>query len=195
DFGHRMLGPMSWFMPLMVACSTFSSLNGCFFAGSRLFYASAREGHLPKVLALINVKYFTPVPSLLFTCLMSLLMLVTSDIQVLINYVSFSEALFITGSTASLLWLRYKQPERLRPIKVWLVFPIVFFITCIFLLVFPVVENPLELGIASVVIISGIPVYWFCIRKKPTNSAQEFMDKLTRTCQILTEGVPEGKED
>ncbi|MCL4146503.1 UNVERIFIED_CONTAM: hypothetical protein GTU68_021108, partial [Idotea baltica] len=107
-FGDRTLGFMSWIIPFFVACSTFGSLNGGIFASSRLFFVGARQGHLPEALALLNVDTLTPIPSLLFLGFVTLLMLVSSDIQSLINYISFTESLFVLVSISVLLFLRYK---------------------------------------------------------------------------------------
>ena len=65
-FGNRIFGIFSWIMPLSVACSTFGGLNGGIFASSRLYFVGARSGHLPSFLSMINIKYLTPMPSILF---------------------------------------------------------------------------------------------------------------------------------
>lgn len=51
-------------------------------------------------------------------CILSLMMLCTSDIFVLITYCSLVESFFIMISIAGVLWLRYKRPNMERPIKV-----------------------------------------------------------------------------
>ncbi|KAJ8302581.1 hypothetical protein KUTeg_018977 [Tegillarca granosa] len=158
-FADRTLGVMSWIMPLFVACSTFGSVNGAIFTSSRLFFVGARNGHLPAFLATINVKHLTPLPSLMFGCLVSLLYLSIGDVYTLINYASFVEALFIGLSIAGLLYLRYKCPDRNRPIKVSLVFPIFFMIVCVFLFIMPLTANPIECFVGIGVVASGIPVY------------------------------------
>lgn len=196
SFGNRMLGVMSWTMPFFVVCSTFGSLNGGIFASSRLFFVGARQGHLPQILALINKDNYTPVPSLLFLGFMTVFMLISSDVATLINYISFTESSFILMSIAALLWLRYKQPDRHRPIKVWIGFPILFFVICLFLVVLPIIQRPIELGVAILIISIGVPVYYFCIhREKKPKGLMNFMDKVTYTTQILCGGLPEEKNE
>lgn len=65
-FSEKILGVMSWIMPLFVALCTFGSLNGAIYASSRLFFVGARNGHLPLAISLIDIKRLTPVPSLIF---------------------------------------------------------------------------------------------------------------------------------
>ncbi|XP_033227368.1 large neutral amino acids transporter small subunit 2 [Belonocnema kinseyi] len=195
-FGNKLLGPMAWIMPFFVACSTFGALNGAIFASSRLFFVGARNGHLPTAISLINIRNLTPMPSLIFLCIITLALLVIEDVYVLINYVSFVEALFTTMSVTGLLWLRYKRPDLHRPIKVPLALPIVFFIICAFLVTFPCYVSPWEVGVGLIFIISGIPVYMTFIEwdKKPkwiTNASHDF----NMFCAKLFECVQEEKYD
>lgn len=162
-FGEKILGVVSWIMPVSVALSTFGGLNGGIFASSRLFFVGARQGHLPTCLAMINVSHFTPAPSLVFLCLLSLLYLTNTDVFVLITYTAFSEAMFIMLSVGGLLWLRIKQPNTKRPIKVNIILPVLFFLISLFLVVLPFFSQPLETSIGAGIMLSGIPVYFLTI--------------------------------
>ncbi|KAJ8971765.1 hypothetical protein NQ317_004695 [Molorchus minor] len=162
-FGNRMLGSFTFLMPFFVACSTFGSLNGAIFASSRLFFVGARAGHLPSAICLIDIKRLTPVPSLVFMCIITLALVIIEDVYVLINYVSFVEALFITISVTGLLYLRWVKPDYHRPIKVNIFLPILFFIICAFLVTFPCYVSPLEVGVGLAFILCGIPVYMVTI--------------------------------
>ncbi|XP_063848960.1 Y+L amino acid transporter 2-like [Scylla paramamosain] len=196
SFSSEVLGVVTYAMPLFVALSTFGSLNGLIFACSRLFFVGARDGHLPQVLALINTKNYTPVPALVFQGIMTLCMLSTSDTLVLINLVSFSESVFVFMSILALLWLRYKFPNKKRPIKVWLWVAVLFFIVSIFLVVFPVVERPVELGIAIGICLAGVPVYLLCVKlSRKSQKFCAFMSKVTSVCQLLCTGLPEEEDD
>lgn len=182
-FGEKILGVVSWIMPVSVALSTFGGLNGGIFASSRLFFVGARQGHLPTCLAMINVSHFTPAPSLVFLCLLSLLYLTNTDVFVLITYTAFSEAMFIMLSVGGLLWLRIKQPNTKRPIKVNIVLPILFFLISLFLVVLPFFSQPLETSIGAGIMLSGIPVYFLTIYWKDKPLAYR------RTIRVVTEYV------
>lgn len=67
---------------------------------------------LPNFLPLIP--FYRPVPQ----CLSTLLMLCTSDMYTLINYVGFINYLFYGVTVAGQIVLRFKQPNMHRPIRV-----------------------------------------------------------------------------
>lgn len=50
----------------MVAISAFGGLCVHIMASSRMCFVGARNGHMPSLLAHININRFTPVPSLVF---------------------------------------------------------------------------------------------------------------------------------
>lgn len=115
------------------------------------------------------------------------MMLVSSDILVLINYTSFAEAGVIGIAVAGLLFLRWKRPDMPRSIKatsnhflthLWtikyryyiflvlsyrfqlpLFIPIIFFMMCVFLVVFPFLISPMEVVFSLLIVLSGVPVY------------------------------------
>jgi len=187
-----MLGSWSWIMPVFVAMSAFGGLSVHIMTSSRLCFVGARQGHLPDMLALINVKKLTPAPSLIFLGFLSLCMLCTSDVYTLIDYSSFIESMFIMWSVAGLLWLRYKEPSLPRPIKVSLVIPILFLLICCFLVFLPIYVRPYEVGAGLLITATGIPFYFVGIYWQ--NKPQWFISmsqKLTASIQKLTLAVKE----
>lgn len=191
-FGDKMLGFASFLMPVFVACATFGSLNGAIFASSRLFFVGARAGHLPRAISLIDVKRLTPVPSLIFMCIITLALLISGDVYVLINYVQFAEALFITISVLGLLYMRYTHKTANRPIKVNYVLPVTFLVICAFLVIFPCYASPVEVGVGLAIILLGIPVYYVTIAwtTKP-QWLQKLFDGFNGGCEKLFLCIPE----
>lgn len=96
-------------------------------------------------------------------------MLCTNDIHKLITYCTIVESFFVMLSVAGLLYMRWSQPDLVRPIKVSLIFPITFVLICIFLIIMPCVEAPYEVGMGVSITVSGIPAYYLgvCWKSKP----------------------------
>ncbi|XP_057291575.1 b(0,+)-type amino acid transporter 1-like [Hydractinia symbiolongicarpus] len=163
---NRMYGVMAWIIPVLVACSTFGAANGAAFTGGRLVFASAREGHMPGLLAMVHKKRNTPLPGLVFSCIISCIMIMpeSSNFDALITYFNFAAWIFYGATFAALIWLRFKKPEMKRPYKVWIIIPIVMLLCSIYLVAAPFVDYPLESTYCTIFILTGIPVY-LCVIK------------------------------
>ncbi|XP_046739285.1 Y+L amino acid transporter 2 [Diprion similis] len=195
-FGNQILGVMSWTIPLMVAISAFGGLSVHIMTSSRMCFVGARNGQFPAMLSHINVSKLTPTPALVFLCILSLCMLCTSDVFVLITYCSIVETFFITLSIAGVLWLRYKRPNMERPIKVSLWVPITFVMICIFLIVVSCYQAPFEVGIGTLITLSGIPAYYIGIvwKNKPKSFQRQY-HRITCTMQKLFVAAREERDE
>ncbi|CAB3398454.1 unnamed protein product [Caenorhabditis bovis] len=164
-FADRVMGPIGSkiIMPIFVSFSCIGSLNGILITCSRMFFSGARNGQLPELFAMIAIKQLTPIPSLIFLGGTSIAMLFFGNVFELINYLSFAESLVVFASVAGLLKLRFTMPKEIldsRPIKISLFWPILFFLMCLFILIFPFFHNnPFELVCGVFLVLSGIPVY------------------------------------
>lgn len=195
-FGQKVFGPMAWVIPVFVAISTFGGINGIIFTSARLFAIGAEESHLPSLFALVHIKQKTLIPSLLVLCAISIGMLF-ADIFYLINLSSHAYWLCITAAIIALLWLRRTQPDLARPIRVNLLVPIVFLVFCLALVITPLFTKFWEFFFGLVLTLSGIPLYFVCIKWRQTTKHvfQPIADGLQSFCQKFFGTVFPDKED
>jgi len=179
-------------MTILVAISALGSLSAHIMTSSRLCFVGARHGHIPNCLSLVSLQNNTPEPALIFLGVLSLLYLGVGDIYVLINYASFVESSFILISIASLLYLRWKQPDMPRPIRVTIIIPIAFFVICSFLVLLPFYVEPLVIGNGLLVTAIGVPVYFVGVywKNKP-KIVKQIMDGLNIGAQKMFMAVKE----
>ncbi|XP_077988839.1 Y+L amino acid transporter 2-like [Glandiceps talaboti] len=186
-FADSTLGVMAWIMPLFVGLSTFGATNASVFSAGRLYFSGAREGQLPDVMAMIHINKRTPVSALLFNVVLSIIMVQISDINTLINYVSFVDWLSTGIAVVGMLWLRYKQPELHRPIKLPLFVPIIFILMTIFLVVIPFYTEPVSSGIGLLIMFAGLPLHFLGVLYKRTRpkTMKKVLDSMTWFSQMF----------
>jgi len=190
-FAEIMYGPMAFMIPIFVAMSTFGGVNGILLTSSRLFYAGACEGQMPEILSMIQVNKNTPAPAVLCVAALSLVYLTSSNIFALINYTGFATWVSIGLAVFCIPWLRWKHPEWDRPIRVQMVFPIIYIIATIFITVVPMIATPVETAIGLAIIATGIPVYFIFVawKNKPA-PIKNFIYGVTVGLQKLMVVVP-----
>ncbi|XP_062066125.1 b(0,+)-type amino acid transporter 1-like [Lepus europaeus] len=164
SWGNQILGSWAWLVPLAVAISTFGSVNGAFFSGSRVCYVAAREGHLPRVLSMVHVHRLTPSPALMFTTAVALVLIIPGNFSSIVNFLSLLSWLIYGTTISCLLYLRMKRKNLPRPYKVPTLIPAVMLLASLYLVLAPIIDHPqMEFLYIFLFLLSGFLVYFLFV--------------------------------
>jgi len=120
--GERAMGHAGlWVMAGVTAVTALNTFNGGFITASRFVYGTAREGALPRQLALLNNRAVPWVPVVaLGVCSMvvAFIVAVTHGWQVLVAVGAALEAMIYGVAAFCTVRLRSRQPDTVRPFRV-----------------------------------------------------------------------------
>jgi APA family basic amino acid/polyamine antiporter len=147
--------------------SIFAALNGSILSGSRVPYAMARDGLFFRRMSHINPYFRTPGACIVLLGVVSSIILLSGRYDELATLVIFPSWILYGMTAASVIVLRIKRPEMNRPYRVpgYPVVPIFFVLVAVALLYSTLVNSPRESGIGLVLIIAGLPFYFFWKRR------------------------------
>ena len=152
-----------------MALSMLVTLNGTIMSGARIPFAAARDGYFFPSVAKVHPTFLTPsVAILLQLGLATALLLVGGSFRQLFSLAIFSEWLFYMITSSSIFVFRRREPAASRPYKVWgyPVVPVLFVLASAILLYYTFTDNLLNSAVGSLVILAGIPVFYYFRRRR-----------------------------
>lgn len=159
-------------MASAILISTFGCNNGLILAGSRVYYAMARDGLFFKGAGILNRNH-VPATALIVQAIWTSLLCLTGTYGQLLDYVIFAALIFYALTTIGLFILRSKRPDAERPYRAigYPVLPALYIVLASTVAVILLIaEKTRAQAISGLVLVAiGIPVY-FVWRKAGTQS-------------------------
>jgi APA family basic amino acid/polyamine antiporter len=148
--------------------SIFAALNGSILSGSRVPYAMARDGLFFRKMSYINPRFRTPGACIVLLGVVSSIILLSGQYDELSTLVIFPSWILYGMTAASVIVLRIKRPEMERPYRVpgYPLVPIFFVLVAVALIYSTLLNSPRESGIGLVLIILGLPFYFYWKRRR-----------------------------
>ncbi len=160
-------------LTLAMAISALGALHVVVLTGARIPYAMARDGVFFNFAKSIHPRLHTPSGSLVFLGSVAMLLALTGTFEQLYSLFVFSAWIFFALTAIALIRLRIKQPQLERPYRTWgyPLTPIIFVVVAVALTVNLWMIRPVRSTIGLLVILAGIPFYYFW-RKNSAHSQQ-----------------------
>lgn len=168
---RRVMGqPGAAVVSVAAMISIFAALNGSILSGSRVPFAMARDGLFFKSMSRVHPAFRTPGASIVLLGLWSCLILLSGQYKQLYTLVIFPSWILYGMTAASVIVLRIRRPDLNRPYRVlgYPVVPAIFVLVAMALLYSTLMSSPRESGIGLVLIIAGLPFYYFWKRRLAT---------------------------
>jgi APA family basic amino acid/polyamine antiporter len=156
-----------------MALSMLVALNGTIMSGARVPFAMARDGYFFRALAEVHPRFHTPSIALIVQLALSIvLLLFAGNFRQLFSLAIFAEWLFYMISASTVFVLRKQEPNAPRPYRTWgyPVVPAMFIVAATVLLYYTFTENLRNSAWGVVVIVAGVPIYWYFAKRKAVAS-------------------------
>ncbi|MEE9218766.1 MAG: amino acid permease [Acidobacteriota bacterium] len=167
-------GTGALFMAAALMISTFGCNNGLILSGPRLYFAMARDRLFFRGLATLNRKA-VPAGGLIAQGIWASLLTLSGTYSDLLEYLIFGALIFYVMTIAGIFVLRRTRPEHPRPTRAplypWL--QIVYVALATAVIVNLLVMKPVNAGWGLLIILTGLPVYFFWQHRAAANSSAQ----------------------
>jgi basic amino acid/polyamine antiporter, APA family len=155
------------FISVLILLSTLGCTHATILSNARTSFAMAKEGLFFSKMAKVNSAK-VPGNALWYQGVWASILVLSGTFDQLTDMLIFAAFIFYGATALGVFILRKKMPDAPRPYKVWgyPIVPAIFIIFCVFLIGNTIIARPREAGIGLVLILLGIPFYYWFQRKK-----------------------------
>ena len=153
---------------IIILITTLGCTNSTILMPPRVYYAMAKDKLFFPRAAEIHPTYHTPNPALWMQGVWACILVLSGSFDQLTDMLIFA-AFFFYGATAfGVFVMRRREPNAERPYKVWgyPIVPALFVLFCVALIVITCINHPREATLGIVLMLSGLPFYFYWTRKK-----------------------------
>ncbi|HVA99148.1 MAG TPA: amino acid permease [Bacteroidia bacterium] len=153
----------------MILISTFGCTNATSLVSARIYYAMGRKGLFFKDVGDVHPKNKTPHKALIYQCVWACILALSGSFAILTDLVIIAAFIFYGLIVFGVIILRIKRKDLERPYKTfgYPFVPIIFTLFCLVLLSISLVESPIKSLVGVLLILSGLPFYYYWRKREP----------------------------
>ncbi|GAA6028057.1 hypothetical protein JCM8097_001851 [Rhodosporidiobolus ruineniae] len=171
DFGRALAGPVGGLLfAIIVSISGLGALNATLYTSSRLIVAASEQAFLPRLFSKFNERQSTPINGILLSSALSTVFILLGDFTHLTMFYGVAAWTWNLAVVVGLLVLRVQEPTLKRPYRTYLITPILFASTALFLIVLSCFSKPWQSLAAFAFCIAGAVPYYFQNRRTERTS-------------------------
>jgi APA family basic amino acid/polyamine antiporter len=154
-------------MAIAIMLSTFGCCNGLILAGSRVYYAMAKDGLFFRSVARLHPRHKTPAVSLMVQMVWTCILCVSGSYGQLLDYIIFAVLVFYILTIFGLFVLRRTHPDAERPYRAigYPLLPAIYIVTALFIDVVLLRYKPQYTWPGLIIVLLGVPVYYLWSRQ------------------------------
>jgi len=157
---------------VMIMVSTFGCNNGLILAGARVYYTMANDGLFFKKAGALN-KNGVPQWALWSQAVVASVLCLSGSYGDLLDMIAFVVVVFYALTIIGIFVLRKKRPDVERPYKAfgYPVLPAIYILLAITFCVFLITMKPKFAVTGLIIVLAGIPIYFFAASRKKVGAA------------------------
>ena len=159
---------------MLIMVSTFGSDNGLILSGPRVYYSMAEHKLFFRKVGRLN-KSGVPAYGLWIQCVWASILCLSGRYSDLLSYVIFVEVLFYMLTIGGIFILRKRLPDQERAYKApgYPVLPAIYILLAVIICLALVIYRPLYTWPGLIIIVLGLPVYYFVLKKGRGSAGKE----------------------